>query len=166
MMGSAVDIWFPTYIGDFFTVTASMTGHEVGAFQLIIANLWKAGGAIKADDKQLAKLVRATPRQWAEIKETLWSLFEIKAGMLTHPATTAEIAKAKANREKKRLAGIASGVNRKAARVEQVFSRGSTNAEPRADEGEGEGEGPSQGSIHGDTQERDYPFRVIDGSGT
>ena len=30
--------------------------------------------------KQLAKLVKARPRQWAEIKETLWPLFEIQDG--------------------------------------------------------------------------------------
>jgi uncharacterized protein YdaU (DUF1376 family) len=160
-MGGPVDIWFPTYIGDFFTVTASMTGHEVGAYQLIIAHLWKAGGAIKVDDKQLAKLVKSTPRQWAEIKETLWPLFDIKAGMLTHPATTTEIAKAKANQEKKRLAGIASGISRKGAPAEQVFNGCSTNAEPRA--GEGEGEGPDQGCGEGDERENDRRFRVVDG---
>lgn len=160
-MGKSVDIWFPTYIGDFFTITASMTGHEVGAFQLIIAHLWKAGGAIKADDKQLAKLVKANQRQWPEIKETLWPLFEIKVGMLTHPVTTIEIAKARANREKKQLAGIASGISRRTSPAKHVFNGCSTNAEPRADEGEGEG--LNQGSSQGDKPDEDRPFRVIDG---
>lgn len=160
-MGSTVDIWFPTYIGDFFTVTASMTGHEVGAYQLIIAQLWKSGGAIKADDKQLGKLAKANPRQWAQIKETLWPLFDIKAGMLTHPATTMEIAKARANREKKRLAGIASGMSRRASPAEQVLDGCSADAEPRA--GNGEGEGPDQGFGQGDEPDEDCCFRVIDG---
>jgi uncharacterized protein YdaU (DUF1376 family) len=160
-MGTAVDIWFPTYIGDFFTVTASMTGHEVGAFQLIIAQLWRAGGAIKADDKQLGKLVKANPRQWTEIKETLWPLFEIKAGMLTHPATTLEIEKARANREKKRLAGIASGASRRASPAEQVFDGCPTDAEPRA--GSGEGKGPDQGRDREGDLDEDRPLRVIEG---
>lgn len=160
-MGTQVDIWFPTYIGDFFTVTASMTGHEVGAFQLIIAQLWKAGGAVKADDKQLGKLVKASPRQWAEIKESLWPLFEIKAGMLTHPATTMEIAKATTNREKKRLAGRASGISRRTSPAEQVFYRCPADAKPRA--GSGEGKGPDQGCEEASDLEEDRPFRVING---
>lgn len=157
----AVDIWFPTNIGKFFTVTASMTGHEVGAYQLIIAQLWKSDGSIKADDKQLAKLVKANSRQWAEIKETLWPLFEIKAGMLTHPGTTIEIEKAKANREKKRLAGIASGASRHATSVQQALKGCLTNAEPRADKGQGED--PDQRCGEGDTVEDDRPFRLIRG---
>jgi uncharacterized protein YdaU (DUF1376 family) len=160
-MGALVDIWFPTYIGDFFTATASMTGHEVGAFQLIIAHLWKAGGAIRADDKQLAKLVKATPRQWAEIMETLRPHFEIRDGILTHPATSAEIAKAKANREKKRLAGIASGRTRRATAIEQVFNGCATNAEPGA--GDREGEGPDQGDCEDLTLTEDRPFRTTEG---
>lgn len=145
-MGTSVDVWLPVYIGDFFTITASMTGHEVGAYMLIVAQLWKSGGSIKADDKQLAKLSKATPRQWCEIKETLWPLFEIKAGMLTHPQITQEIAKAKLNREKKRLAGIASGLSRKATSAEQVFTERTTVVEPRAYNGEGEGSHPGKES--------------------
>ena len=160
-MGSSVDIWFPTYIGDFFTVSASMSGHEVGAYQLIIAHLWKAGGEIRADDRQLAKLVKASPHQWKSIKETLWPLFDIKAGMLTHPVTTVEIAKAKANREKKRLAGIASGNSRRASSAEQVIRGCSAGAEPRA--GSGNGKGPDQGREEQDNLDGDSPFRVIDG---
>jgi uncharacterized protein YdaU (DUF1376 family) len=159
----SVRIWFPIYVGDFFTVTASMTGHEVGAYVSLLAGLWRADGAIKADDRQLAKLVKATPRQWTDIKETLWPLFEIKGGLLTHPETTSEIAKAKANQEQKRLAGIASGASRRATPAEQVFNGRPTNAEPRA--GEGAGVGLYQGLNEGERLESDRPFRVIDGSG-
>lgn len=163
-MSKSVKIWFPTYIGDFFTTTASMTGHEVGAYQLIIAALWKAGGSIPADDKQLAKLVKASARQWKDIKDTLWPLFEIKAGLLTHPATTAEIEIAQANSEKRRLAGIASGAARKGTHVQHEFDKGSTKREPRADEGEGEGSYPvvnptGDGSIAREAK----PFRVMEG---
>lgn len=156
-MPKSVKIWFPTYIGDFFTTTASMTGHEVGAYQIIIAKLWKEGGAVSISDRQLAKLVKATPREWKDIKETLWPLFEIKGGYLTHAETTLEIEKAKENQEKKRRAGIASGKKRR----EQVFNRCSTNDEPRADEGEGEG--PKQGNDD-NTNLRETPFSVVDGA--
>ena len=123
--------------------------------------LWKADGAIKADDKQLAKLVKANSRQWAEIKDTLWPLFEIKAGMLTHPGTTIEIEKAKANREKKRLAGIASGASRQATSVQQRSNCCSTNAELRADKGQGED--PDQRGGEWNTVEDDRPLRLIRG---
>ncbi len=157
-------IWFPTYIGEFFTVTATMTGHEIGAYQLIIAKLWKDGGAIPADDKSLAKLTKATPRQWREIKEALWPHFEIKGGLLTHPETTAEIRKAIANGEKRRAAGIASGASRRANTCstddQQTMNKTEAKHEPRASEGEGY---PSQGISYGgsDTLGDVPPFRVV-----
>lgn len=143
------DIWFPTYIGDFFTVTAPLTGHEIGAFQLIIASLWKAGGAISADDRYLAKLTKATPKQWKEIKEALFPLFEIKGGQITHPQTTAEIEKAKALIAKKSEAANARWAKRKGADAMHVHSGCNADGMPRACEGEGEGDGPSQPSSLG-----------------
>lgn len=164
---SKINVWFPTYIGDFFSVTATMSGHEVGAFQLIIAKLWKDGGAIPADDRSLAKLCKATPRQFRDIKETLWPLFEIKAGMLSHPSVTEQIEKARQLSANRRVAGIASGRSRKAASDEQVFNKCSTIAELRAFEGEGEGPSGKRTLIgrEGDaTRENDpNPFEVIAG---
>ena len=159
-MEKSVKIWFPTYVGDFFTSTASMTGHEVGAYVTIIAKLWRDGGSISADDKQLAKLAKATPRQWKEIKETLWPFFEIKGGLLTHPETTAEIEKAKENQKKKRAAGIASGKSRRSTSAEQVFNETPTNDEHRA--GSGEGEGPIH-DTHTIVDKSDGPFSVLNG---
>lgn len=160
-MSTSVAIWFPTYIGDFFTVTASMTGHEVGAYQLILAQLWKGGGTIKADDRQLAKLVKANPRQWKEIKETLWPLFEIKGGSLTHPQTTAEIKKAQALVETKRGAAIARWSSERNAKAIHVNSSRNAGGMPRAGEGDGEG-GLSHDDPFGD-EVSDKPFRVVKG---
>lgn len=159
----SVKVWFPTFIGDFFTVTASMTGHEVGAYQLIIAKLWKDGGTINADDRQLAKLVKATPRQWKEIKETLWPLFEIKGGMLTHPETTTEIAKAQTLAEKKsRAASVRWEAFKSNAGAMQVHSGCNAGGMPRA--GEGEGDGPNQGGASQGKVVSEAPFRVLGGA--
>ena len=136
-MSKPVNIWFPTYIGDFFTVTASMTGHEVGAYQIIIATLWKAGGSIPADDRQLAKLVKANPRQWKEIKQTLWPLFEFKGAQLTHPGTTAEIAKAVSKSEKNAAAANLKWARNRAAAGMRTHSECTANGMLRASEGEG-----------------------------
>lgn len=156
----SVKVWFPIYIGDFFTTTASMTGHEIGAYITIIAQLWKADGSIKADDRQLAKLVKATPKQWPEIKETLWPLFEIKAGMLTHPATSAEIDKAKKLSAKKAEAAAVRWAAKHDADAMQVHSECNADGMPRACDGEGEG--LYQGSATGEGKD-DRPFRVVDG---
>lgn len=161
-MGGSVDIWFPTFIGDFFTVTAQMDGHEVGAFQLIIAQLWKAGGAIRVDDRQLAKLVKASPRQWTSIKETLWPLFEIKAGLLTHPATTAEIEKALGLADKKRAAANKRWASERNGDAMRLHSKRNADGMPRAGDGEGEGEG----CLSQETDEEGIgktPFRVVEG---
>jgi uncharacterized protein YdaU (DUF1376 family) len=157
----SVKVWFPTYIGDFFTVTSDMTGHEVGAYQLIIAKLWKEGGAIAANDRQLAKLVKASPRQWKEIKETLWPLFEIKGGLLTHPDTSDEIVKAEAMALKKSQAARIRWANNSNAGAMQVHSECNADGMPRACEGEGEG--PNQGEPLGDKVIGETPFRVFGG---
>ena len=159
-MATKVDIWFPTYIGDFFTVTANMTGHEVGAYQLIIAKIWKEGGAIKADDRQLAKLIKASPRQWREIKETLWPLFEIKAGLLTHPETTAEIKKAQGQPDQIRAAAIKPWASERNADAMHVQCKPSADGMPRAGEGDGEG-----CLSHETDGVGDKPFRVVEGGG-
>jgi uncharacterized protein YdaU (DUF1376 family) len=159
-MGTKVDIWFPTYIGELFTVASAMTGHEVGAYQLIIAKLWKEGGAIAADERQLAKLARASPRQWKEMKETLWPLFEIKGGLLTHSRTSEEIAKAMELSEKKRGAAVARWSSERKAHAMRVHSECNAAGVPRADSGDD----PNQASgYRGEIGKK--PFRVVNGGG-
>lgn len=164
-MTKPVNIWFPTYIGDFFTATASMTGHEVGAYQIIIATLWKAGGAIPADDRQLAKLVKATPRQWKEIRESIWPLFEIKGGQLMHESTSAEIAKAVAMAEKNAANAKARWDRERNANAMRPHSEGNASAMLRACEGEGEGPYQGKSSLGESYTAREdvNPFGVIQG---
>ena len=162
MTGKSVKVWFPIYVGDFFVQTSTMDGHEVGAYILILAQLWRNDGAIKADDRQLAKLVRANAKQWAAIKETLWPLFEIKAGLLTHPDITAEIAKAKALVEKKRAAANKRWENKSDTPAMQVHSESNADGMPRACEGEGEG--PNQSRNLGKT-DSEKPFRLVKSGG-
>lgn len=161
-MSKPVNIWFPTYVGELFTVTATLTGHEVGALYLITGALWKEGGAIPADDKRLAKLVKATPRQWKEIKESLWPLFVIQGGMLSLPHLSKEIEKAQALSEKKRAAGIASAKARAASNGQQVFNRRSTGVQPRAGEGDCEG-ASTKGRSFVNEGIGETPFKIVEG---
>ncbi|MYL97224.1 DUF1376 domain-containing protein [Novosphingobium sp. FGD1] len=160
-------------------MTAAMSGHEVGAYHLIIAQLWKSGGAIPADEDYLARLTKATSKEWRRIKQTLWPLFDIKDGLLTHGPTTEEIGKARKNREQRRKAGIASAeskrlsaAERKAAEAQRPFNGRSTDVatngerhvnetptarQPRA----GKGEGPFQGiTTSKDSTDTRGPFSV------
>lgn len=160
----SVKVWFPVFVGDFFTVTASMTGHEVGAYQLILAALWKEGGSIPANDRQLAKLCKASPRQWKDIKETLWPLFEIKNGMLVHAATLAEIEKAQALSDKKQAAANARWAAKASADAMHVHSGRNAVGMPRAGDGEGEGSLSSNGvRASKGFDDSDGPFNVIPG---
>lgn len=158
----SVKVWFPVYVGDFFTVTSEMTGHEVGAYQLIIAKLWREGGAIPANDKQIAKLVKASPRQWKEIKETLWPLFEIKGGMLTHAGTLEEIEKAKALSAKNSDNARRKWAKHRDASAEQAQCDRIAKTMPRAGEGEGEGALSKDRRLGGSaTLESDGPFVIV-----
>lgn len=157
-MSKPVNIWFPTYIGDFFVATANMTGHEVGAYQIIKATLWKNGGSIPADDKQLAKLVKASARQWKEIKETLWPHFEIKGGLLTHPEVTSGLARATAVSKKNSENAKAMWAKKGSADGMRPHSERSANAMLRASDFDYDY--PIQEDNQVSTSEAIVPFRT------
>lgn len=159
-MSKPVNIWFATYVGEQFIVTAPLTGHECGALWLITGALWDAGGSLPDNDKRLAQIAKATPRQWKEIKASLSHLFKIEGGRISIPRLDLEIAKAKELSEKKRAAGIASGKARAAANKEQVFNRCSAGDEPRAGSGNG---ASTKGNSFINGELGETPFKIVEG---
>lgn len=166
MTAKPVNVWFPTYVGDLFATTATFTGHEVGAYILIIGAIWRNGGKIVKNDKELAILAKATPKQWTEIWASIEGEFKSDGKMLWHPQMCVEIEKAKELSEKKRLAGIASGKSRRGTPVQHPLNENGVSVEPRAGSGEGEGSLTSV-LVTGITTQAtsDYPFRVVEGGG-
>lgn len=162
-MSKSIKIWMPVYIGDFFTATACMSGHEAGAYVTILAHLWQSGGSIPANDKKLAQLCKATAKEWAAIKQAVLPLFDVQDGVLTHAGTTAELAKAQANIEQKQRAGKASADARLRLVSGQRAFNGRSTGEPTAGQpcaGEGEGAGPIQRGCLGSSEGEAVIFRA------
>lgn len=72
--------FFPFYVKDFVAddLVQAMTTEQVGAYVLLLCAAWqgKPPGSISADDKVLARLVRATDDHWqAELKAGVLSAF-------------------------------------------------------------------------------------------
>jgi len=159
--GKSADIWMPVYIKDRRAHVSTMSHIEHSAYDYLMMLLWERGGVLQDDDRALAKATRVTPRQWKQIRPTLLADCAISGGLIHHQWTIDEVAKAKANIEQKRQAGIASAATRKGnARSTDV----ATHVQPRAGGGEGvlAERGTSVGIGDGGQDERN-PFDVIRG---
>jgi len=62
--------------GDVLAETAHLSTEEFGAYQLLCFAFWQHG-ALPNEDARLARIVRATPERWAEIRPALAELFGI-----------------------------------------------------------------------------------------
>ncbi|MGQ2909352.1 MAG: DUF1376 domain-containing protein [Aliihoeflea sp.] len=62
--------------GDVIAETAHLSTAEFGAYQLLAFAFWQHG-ALPDDDMRLARIVRATPEEWAAMRPALCELFGI-----------------------------------------------------------------------------------------
>lgn len=81
------------YVADYLGDTHHMGALEHGAYLLLLMGMWRAGGALPAADKNLAKIARCTPAEWDAIKDTVLALFKRSRSKLTHKRLAAELAK-------------------------------------------------------------------------
>lgn len=142
----------PIFIGDHLAETSDFNATEQGAYCNLLFRLWRTDGLLPLSDKTLAKIARVSAKQWAEIKSEILRLFYATPEGFRHARYDAELLKAKENIEKKRRAGIASGMARKR---EHVFNTCSTYEQPRAGEGAGDAAGKGSNYTHARTYTRE-----------
>ena len=106
-------IWMPFYIKDHRATASTMSHIEHSGYCYLMMLFWERDGVIQDDDKFIAKSLRMNFNQWKKIRRTLISECVISDGLITHPKTVLEVAKANGNIEQKRRAGIASAEARK-----------------------------------------------------
>lgn len=85
--------YMPLYVADYLADTTHLTAVEHGAYLLLLMSMWRAGGRLPADDARLAKLTRLSPKEWADVRESVLSFFTRRGGHLTHKRITKERAK-------------------------------------------------------------------------
>lgn len=103
--------YMPFYVGDYLADTTHLTTTEHGAYLLLLATMWRAGGSLPADDAKLARFARLTPAQWARIKGTILTFFSMEDGQITQGRLSREMERhskaVKQRRDSGSLGGIA-----------------------------------------------------------
>lgn len=111
------DTWMPFYVNDYFGATMTLTTEQHGAYMLLMLTAWKQGGKLPNDPVKLAQAVRLPVAQWGRLESVLRDYFLITPEFWIHEHVTEELAKAKANVEKKSAAGKVAAAKKWGLRV-------------------------------------------------
>lgn len=97
MSSEKIDIWMPVYIGDYLASTQHLERHEHGGYMLLMMAYWRNGGSLPDDDKRLAAIAKATPREWRNLRKVLAEFFRVEDGFWVQKRLDAELKKAQTN---------------------------------------------------------------------
>ena len=101
------DEWMPLNVGHYLRDTARLTRDQHGAYLLLLFAYWTNGGALPADDAQLAATVRATRAERRRLKPVIAPYFQERDGLWFNKRAEIELAHARGMVEKKSRAGKA-----------------------------------------------------------
>ena len=65
------DAWMPLWIGAYLADTQHLTRDEHGAYFLLMMAYWRNKGPLQDDDKRLSSIVKASPKEWKELRPVL-----------------------------------------------------------------------------------------------
>jgi uncharacterized protein YdaU (DUF1376 family) len=100
------------YVADYLADTTHLSRSEHGAYMLLLMAMWRAGGKLPADDKRLALITLATPKEWAAMKPAMLAFFQRRGSILTHKRVTAEMSKYDNTSVQRKAAGKAGGLKK------------------------------------------------------
>lgn len=117
------NLWMPLYVAEYLGDTGHLSTIQHGAYLLLIMHYWQKEAPLPDNNKTLAQITRLRAEHWARVRPELEGFFTIKLGKhWIHDRVDRELKKAADLREKKRLAGVASG-NRRSTAVQQPFTQ-------------------------------------------
>jgi len=94
------DAWMPLWIGDYLADTQHLSRDEHGAYLLLLMAYWRNAGPLIDDDKRLAAIVKASPKEWASLRPVLLEFFAVADGMWHQKRMDTEIADSSDRAEK------------------------------------------------------------------
>lgn len=99
-MADKTDAWMPLWIGAYLADTQHLSRDEHGGYFLLLMAYWRAGCPLLDDDKRLAAIVKATPKEWKSLRPTLAEFFAIGNGVWFHKRVETELAESKDRKAK------------------------------------------------------------------
>ena len=94
------DTWMPLVIRDYLADTTHLSTAEHGAYLLLLMAAWTRGGTLPDDDAQLARITRASAREWKALRASLAPFFHAADGEWRQKRLLKELAEATANAAK------------------------------------------------------------------
>lgn len=89
------DAWMPLWIGAYLADTQHLSRDEHGAYFLLLMAYWRNAGPLQDDDKRLAAIVKATPKEWKTLRTTMAEFFTVANGRWQQKRVDQELAAAK-----------------------------------------------------------------------
>ncbi|CAN7342173.1 YdaU family protein [Acidovorax sp. LjRoot74] len=99
-MDKKTDAWMPLWIGAYLADTQRLTRDQHGGYLLLLMAYWREGGPLADDDEELAAIVKATPKEWAQLRPRMAKFFTVADGVWTQKRMQQELAGAKERSEK------------------------------------------------------------------
>lgn len=91
------DIWMPLFIADYLADTQHLTRDEHGGYFLLLMAYWRNAGPLPDDDKRLAAIVKASAREWKQLRAVMAEFFVVSEGKWAHKRADAELKEAAEN---------------------------------------------------------------------
>lgn len=88
------DAWMPLWIGAYLADTQHLTRDEHGAYFLLMMAYWRNKGPLQDDNKRLSSIVKASPKEWKELRPVLVEFFTVADGAWRHKRIDAELTSA------------------------------------------------------------------------
>ena len=124
---SRPNAFMPLYVGDYLADTAHLEAAEHGAYMLLLMHYWRAGEPITADDTQLARIARCTPKQWQRVRGAVLAFFTEKGDVLVHGRVERELERANSYYDRKMERAKAGAAKRWS---KQAASNANSDAKP------------------------------------
>ncbi len=88
------DAWMPLWIGAYLADTQHLSRDEHGGYLLLLMAYWRSAAPLPNDDKRLAAIAKATPKEWKALRPVLAEFFAVTAEIWTHKRVEIELASA------------------------------------------------------------------------
>lgn len=152
--------YMPFYVGDYLADTTHLTTTEHGAYLLLLATMWRAGGSLPNDDGKLARFARLTPAQWSRIKGAIISFFDVKDEVITQGRLAHEMERYSKAVKQRRDAGSRGGTAKALKTRENIVADATVSL--KQPEPEPEPISNSDTDVSGDAAEQDFAKQVFD----